>query len=239
MKSYTTGLALAVLAGSFQLAFAGDITGKVKLKGTPKPEIVIPLGKSEPTCGPLHPKDHPIMTRHYVVGPDKGLANVFVYIKEGAKPAPPKGESPLLDQVGCMYEPFVLGAVTGQKIKIRNSDAFMHNVHPIPKNNPAEEFNLAQVVKGQVNERAFSKPEVLVKFKCDVHEWMFAYVGVCDHPYFAVTDKDGSFTIKDVPAGSYTVEAYHLKAGAKTQKIDLEDTGSKTADFELEVPAAP
>jgi hypothetical protein len=234
MKSYRA-LVVAVLAGSFQLASGAEITGKVKLKGAPPPERPIPFtGQHEATCGKAHTGE-PAKTRHYVVSPDKGLANVFVYIKEGAKATPAKGESPLLDQVGCMYEPYVLGAVAGQKIKIRNSDPFMHNVHATPKKNA--EFNFAQVVKGQVNEKAFDKPEVLVRMKCDVHEWMFAYVGVVEHPYFAVTDKDGSFTIKDVPAGDYTVEAFHLKAGAKTQKVTLAD--KKALDFELEVPAAP
>jgi hypothetical protein len=238
MKAYIGAWTLAVLTGSSQFAFGAEITGKVKLKGTPPPERTIEItGAHEATCGKIHPKDKPVKTRHYVVSPDKGLANVFVYLKEGAKPAPAKGESPLLDQIGCLYEPYVLGAVAGQKIKIRNSDDFLHNVHATPKKNP--EFNFAQVVKGQVNEKAFEKPEVLVRMKCDVHEWMFAYIGVVEHPYFAVTDKDGSFKITDVPAGDYTIEAFHLKAGAKTEKVKLGDSDKKTADFELEVPAAP
>jgi hypothetical protein len=237
MKSYITGLTIAVLAGSFQVAGGAEITGKVKLKGTPPAERVIEItGPNEATCGKIHSKDKPVKTRHYVVSGDKGLANVFVYLKEGAKPTPPKGESPLLDQIGCLYEPYVLGVVAGQKLKIKNSDNFLHNVHATPKIN--KEFNFAQPVP-MVSEKAFDKPEVLVRMKCDVHEWMFAYIGVVDHPYFAVTDKDGSFKIADVPAGDYTVEAYHLKAGAKTQKLTLGATDKKTADFELEVPAAP
>ena len=105
-------------------------------------------------------------------------------------------------------------------------------------NNP--EFNFAQPVKGQENEKAFEKPEVLVRMKCDVHAWMFAYIGVVDHPYFAVTDKDGSFKISNLPAGEYTIEAFHQKIGkmgAKSQKIKVSDSDKKTVDFELEVPA--
>jgi hypothetical protein len=131
-----------------------------------------------------------------------------------------------------MYEPYVMGVVTGQKFKVHNSDALLHNVHATPKVN--KEFNFAQVSKGQENEKSFDQPEVLVRMKCDVHPWMFAYIGVVDHPYFAVTDKDGNFTIKNVPPGKYTVEAYHLKAGAKTQETD----GTKKLEFELEVPAS-
>ena len=226
MKSYLPCITVAALLGSFHLG-AADLSGKVKLKGAPKPEIPIQL---DAVCGKLHTK--PVTTRHFVVGSDNGLANVFVYIKQGAPKTPAAGEGPLLDQVNCVYEPYVMGVVTGQKFKVRNSDTFMHNVHATPKGNA--EFNLAQVAKGQVNEKSFDKPEVLVRMKCDVHGWMFAYIGVVDHPYFAVTDKDGNFTIKNVPPGKYTVEAYHLKAGSKTQETD----GTKKLEFELEVPAS-
>src|SRR6266566_4760382 len=126
MKSYLQYLAIGALAGSLQTLSATEITGKVKLKGTPKPELPIPIEGT--TCGPIvHTQ---LTTRHYVVGPDKGLANVFVYIKQGAAPTPPPAgaEEPLLDQVNCQYEPYVMGVVTGQKFKIRSSDPLMHNV---------------------------------------------------------------------------------------------------------------
>jgi Carboxypeptidase regulatory-like domain len=232
MKSYITGLSIALLAGSVPLASAGDISGKVTLKGTPKPEIPIDLGD---ICGKLHAGEK-VTTGHFVVGPDQGLANVFVYIKEGAKSTPPAGESPLLDQKGCLYEPYVLGVVAGQPLKIRSSDPFMHNVHAMPKVPGNKEFNFAQAVQGQVNEKTFEKPEVLVRMKCDVHPWMFAYVGVVEHPYYAVTGKDGSFKISNVPAGNYTVEAFHLKAGAKTEKVTVGASDSKTVSFELMAP---
>jgi hypothetical protein len=237
MKSYLPCITAAALFASFQLAGAADIAGKVKLKGTPPPEKTIDM---DATCGKFHTK--PVTTRHYVVGQDKGLANVFVYIKQGAKPAQATAEGPLLDQVGCMYEPYVMGVAVGQKFKIRNSDpGVLHNVHATPSPDKGnKEFNFAQPVKGQINEKSFDKPEVLVRMKCDVHNWMFAHIGVCDHPYFAVTDKDGNFTIKNVPPGKYTVEAYHQKigaTGAKTQEVQVD--GDKKIEFELEVPAAP
>ncbi|HMJ65150.1 MAG TPA: hypothetical protein VK615_07345 [Candidatus Binatia bacterium] len=236
MKSYLPCITTVALLASFQLGGAADISGTVKLKGTPKPEVPIQL---DAICGALHPK--PITTRFYVVGKDRGLANVFVYIKQGAKPTPATGEGQTLDQTGCLYEPYVMGVVTGQKFKIKNSDSFMHNVHATPSPDKGnKEFNFAQPIKGQVNEKAFDKSEVLVRMKCDVHQWMFAYIGVVDHPYFAVTDKDGNFTIKNVPPGKYTVEAFHQKvgaAGAKTQEVQLD--GDKKLEFELEVPAAP
>ena len=220
---------IGVLAGSFQAGMGAEISGKVKLKGTPKPEVPIQL---DAVCGKMHTT--PVTTRHFVVGQDKGLGNVFVYVKTGAQKAAPTGEAPLLDQVNCVYEPYVFGVVAGQKFKVRNSDALLHNVHPTPKNN--KEVNFAQPVKGQVNEIAFDKPEVLVRIKCDVHPWMFTNAGVQDHPYFAVTDKDGNFKISNLPNGKYTIEAYHLKAGAKTQEIDVSGD-KKDLSFELEAPA--
>src|SRR5262245_14126575 len=150
MKNCLPCLISAALAASLQLAAAGEIAGKVTLKGTPKAEIEIPL---TPSCGKLNPNPK-VTTRQYVVGKDGGLANVFVYLKD-AKAAPATGEGPVLDQVGCMYEPYVMGVVTNQKFKIKNSDPELHNVHATPKNN--KEFNFGQPIKGQVTERSFDQ----------------------------------------------------------------------------------
>ena len=221
---------LLALLVSFPLLNAAEISGKITLTGTPPPEIQLPL---DAVCGKMHTGK--VTTRHYVVGKESGLGNVFVYLKEGAPKTAATGEAPLLDQTGCLYEPYVMGVVAGQTFKVRNSDPMMHNVHATPKIN--SEFNFGQPLKGQVTEKNFPKPEVLVRLKCEVHAWMFAYVGVCDHPYFAVTDKDGNFTIKNVPAGNYTVEAIHLKAGAKMEKATVTKDEKKTLNFTLAVPA--
>jgi len=235
MKKLSALLASAVVltAGS---TFAGDITGKVTLKGTPPPEKEI---KFDQTCGAMH--NGKVTTRHYVVGADNGLGNVFVYISKGAEG---KGTAPTapvtLDQHDCMYQPYIVGAMVNQKIQIKNSDALLHNVHALPKVDGNNEFNFAQPIQNQTDERSFPKQEVLIKFKCEVHDWMFAYVGVVDNPYFAVTDKDGNFTIKDVPPGNYTLTAYHLKthgAGKGVpQEVKVEGGGAK-ANFTVELPA--
>ncbi len=233
MKTCFSCLTALILAGSSPFVIAGEITGKVTLKGTPKPELEIPL---TPSCAKVNPGK--VTTRHYVVGKDGGLANVFVYLKD-AKAAPATGEEPQLDQVGCMYEPYVMGVVVGQKFKIRNSDAELHNVHATPKIN--KEFNLGQPIKGQVTEKNFDQPEVLVRMKCDVHPWMFAYIGVCENPYFAVTDKEGNYAIAGVPDGKYTIVAYHLKTHGATPGITqaIEVKGATKQDFTVEIPAAP
>jgi hypothetical protein len=229
MKTTLTVLTVATLAGG--VALGAEITGKIKLTGTPPPEKKITL---DAMCGKLAPAAG-LTTRHYLTSPDKGLANVFVYVKEGAKPAPPTAPAPLLDQVGCEYTPYMLGVQAGQSFNVKNSDSVLHNVHAIPRPGSGnKEKNIGQPVKGMVSPFMFEKPEVLVKFKCDVHPWMFAYVGVVEHPYFAVTDKDGNYKISGLPAGDYTVEVTHLKAGSKSEKIKVGADEKKTQDFALE-----
>src|SRR2546426_559493 len=204
MKTQYLGILAAV--ASLHLANGADITGKVELKGTPKPELTIDM-TPDPKCGALHSK--PVTTRHYVVDKEGGLANVFVYIKSGLteKNFPTPTDTPVLDQAGCEYMPYVMGVMVNQKFKIKNSDPAMHNVHALPKPGSGNaEFNFAQPLKDLVSEKSFPSPEVPVKFMCNVHNWMFAYVGVFDHPFFAVTGKDGTFKISGVPNGKYVIE---------------------------------
>jgi hypothetical protein len=178
------------------------------------------------------------MTRNYVVSADKGLANVWVYVKaglEGKKLDLPAGPEPVIEQSGCMYEPYMSAMMVGQKFKIRTMDTFLHNVHSLSAN-PANSFNFAQLSKGQENEKTFGTAELPVTIKCDVHAWMFCYVAVFDHPFFAVTDKDGNFKISGLPAGKYTLEAFHRKAGKAPKEITVGGDAQKV-DFTLKVPA--
>jgi hypothetical protein len=129
----------------------------------------------------------------------------------------------------------VFGVMVNQKLKVKNSDPLLHNVHAVPKTN--KEFNFAQPVKNQINEKAFSQPEVLLRIKCDVHPWMNAYVGVVPHKFFAVTDANGRFALpKGLPGGKYTIEAVHPKAGRVTQEITVAAGESKPVELTLSVP---
>ena len=210
------------------------LAGIVTLSGTPKPEIPIDLGQ---TCGPLQSKR--VTTRHYVVGPHGQLANVVVYIKSGLlRKYGPVQPATLLDQVGCMFEPYMMGVVAGQTFQIRNSDPTMHNVHATPRSNM--EFNLGQPLKGQVTERSFPLPEMFIRLKCDVHPWMFAYVSVFDHPYFAVSDTNGVFQLPaQIPAGTYVIGASHLKTGGElTQEVTLREGEQRSIQFQFTLPNA-
>jgi hypothetical protein len=174
-----------------------------------------------------------------VVGEDgKSLANVFVYVKDGLGnyvfDAPTQMAS--LDQMGCRYHPHVFGIRVNQPLEIINSDPTLHNIHATPKNN--QEFNNGQPIQGMKMTHSFTAPEVMVPFKCDVHGWMNAYVGVMTHPFFSVTGNDGKFDLKGLPPGTYTIEAWHETLGASTQSVTLGPSESKEITFSFNAGAA-
>ena len=230
MKKLLLLLSLGIFS-ALQPARAGDITGVITLKGVPPAEKDITPLKDDATCGALY--DTMPTTHFYVVSPQGELADVVVSLKDvtgkstGAS-APPA----VLDQKGCVYLPSILAIQTGQKLIVKNSDPCVHNVHTTPTANP--EVNQVQMPGGADLTFTFDKPEPFLKFRCDVHPWMFAWVTVVDSPYFAVTGKDGKFTIKNVPPGKYTLEAAHRKLGAQTANIEVTDSGA-TQNFTFEV----
>ena len=134
-----------------------------------------------------------------------------------------------LDQKGCRYVPHVVGLRTAQPLEVVNSDSTLHNVHGMPETN--REFNRGQPLPGVKDIATFTTPEVLIRFKCDVHPWMHAYVGVVDHPFFAVSGSGGKFELKTIPPGTYTIEAVHEKLGRQTQTVTLGDKDSKEITF--------
>ncbi len=208
--------------------FAGTVTGKASFTGqAPAPQKI--GMDADPTCASLHKE--PVYTEDVVVNANGTLKNVFVYVKEGleGKTFPPPAQPVVMDQKGCHYDPHVFGIQVNQPLEILNSDATLHNVHGMPKE--SKEFNLGMPIQGMKLNRKFEKPEIMVKFKCDVHPWMSAYAGVLTHPFFSVTNEEGAFEIKDLPAGSYTLEAWHEKYGVQTQQVTVDEAGSQTIDF--------
>jgi plastocyanin len=216
-------------------AFAGDITGKVTLKGTPPAEKEIAPLKDDPSCGKLHVE--PVKTRFYVVDGSGGLADTVILLKGISGKSTGASVAPLvIDQRGCEYLPYVAVAQTGQKIVIKNSDPVLHNIHCTPVAAGNKEDNKAQMPGGADLTFTFNAPENFLRFKCDVHPWMFSYVTITDHPYAAVSGADGTYTIKDVPPGKYTLVALHRKAALAgvEQEIEVKADGAK-ADFALDV----
>jgi polysaccharide lyase family 4-like protein len=214
----------------------GTVTGVISYNGTPPAPKKIDT-TADPVCGQKNPN----LSTDDTIVKDGKLANTFVYIKEGSVQGgkkigeyswPTPTSEVQLDQNGCHYAPHVLGVMVNQKLKITNSDATQHNIHPTPKLN--QEWNQTQANGAPPIERAFNRAEVLIPVKCNQHPWMKAYIGVLKHPLFAVSSDTGAFEIKGVPPGTYTVAAWR-EGGAtgeeKTMQVTVPANGSAKADF--------
>jgi hypothetical protein len=212
---------------------AATLSGRVLLDG-PVPEGAPIQMSGDPVCIRENKDGARAET---LVGENGGLGNVFVYVKDGLGgyffDTPP--DSVRLDQKGCRYEPRVLGAMVGQNIEFINSDPTLHTVHAVGNTFP--EFNFSQPIQTQKDTKFFARPEVMVRMKCDIHTWMSAYIGVLDHPYFAVTSRGGSFEIKNLPAGAYTIEAWHEKLGTQTQSVTVPENGKPQITFTFKAAA--
>lgn len=221
-------------AGSEPAGPTGDATveGHVTYSG-PIPKLSAVKMEADPTCAAKH--DQPVPYQGFVLGDGNGLANVLVRVTGGAPEGhyPPPDEPIVLDQRGCLYHPHVMAAVSGQELEILNSDGLLHNVHSLSKVNP---FNRAMPAGVKEADYELSTPEDPFRIKCDVHPWMEAYLAVMDNPFFDVTGKDGAFTISDLPAGSYEIQAWHERLGTKTVSVEVEEGETATVDFVFERP---
>jgi plastocyanin len=211
---------------------AGSVSGRIAFEG-PVPQNPPMNMSGDPFCVKAHPNGAAF--ENYIVT-DGGLDNVFVYVKDGlngyAFDMP--SEPVKLDQQGCRYVPHVFGVRAGQPIEIGTSDATAHNVHALPRANTA--FNFGLDIPGTRQKRTFKNQEVLIQLKCDVHSYMQAYVGVVAHPYFTVTARGGAFDLKDLPPGTYTIEAVHEKLGAQTERVTIGEKESKSVAFTFKAP---
>ncbi len=214
---------------------AGDVSGKVVLEGAPGKNDVIKMN-ADPVC--LREAKGTQTQEFFVVGEGGAMQNVFVYVKDGlgSRTFTAPTESVKLDQKGCRYNPHVFGVMVGQSIEILNSDPTLHNIHAVPKAN--SEFNTAQPIQNMKTTHTFTAKEVMVPIKCDVHGWMNAYVGVLDHPYFSVSGQDGTFDLKKLPAGTYTIEAWQERLGSQTQSVTIGPKETKEITFTFKSTAA-
>ena len=212
-------------------ANGGTITGKVAFTGD-APKMAKLDMSAQPKCEAAH-KGEPVKSQEVVVNSNGTLKNAFVWVKSGlpdkqwAIPA----TAVSLDQHGCMYAPHVIGIVAGQNIEVKNSDPTNHNIHPMPSVNA--DWNESQSPGEPPKMKTFARQEVMIPVKCNVHPWMRSYIGVVGHPFFAVTGDDGTFTIKGLPPGTYTIQAWHEKYGTQEQQVTVGAKESKTVDFSI------
>ncbi len=233
-KVVTVASAVLVLAlgllhsgGSVSAASPGQITGTVKLDGTPPHQKPIDMSK-DPSCAAAH-KDKPATMETVVAGANGGLANVVVYVSQGLIGSEAPSSQPVqLEQKGCQYFPHVVAVDVGQHMKILNSDQALHNIHPLATKNAS--WNKSQMPGGQPLDVTWASEEVPVPVKCNVHPWMQAYIVVVKGPY-GVTDDSGSFKLENLPPGNYTLTAWQEIYGIQTQNVTVAAGKPATANF--------
>jgi plastocyanin len=231
-RTLAFGAGVAMLCGT---AWAGTVAGTVVYEG--KVPALKPIAvAAEPMCAAKHPT---IPNEMLVLGTGNSMANVLVRISSGlpagkSYPAPTKPVE--MDQVGCQYKPHVMGIMVNQPFKIINTDGVLHNVHTLPKVN--KPTNMAMPPSRKEATETFGKEEGVFEIKCDVHPWMKSYMAVFSHPYFAVTGADGKFSIANLPAGTYEVEAWHERLGVQKSSVTVGASDTKSVAFKFNAPAA-
>lgn len=220
--------------GAVAAASAAGVSGTARLEGAAPKRYPLQMA-ADPKCAAMH-QGKTVLSEETLVDGKGGLANVFVWVET---PPPGTHDAPAtpvrLEQHGCLYTPRVQGILVGQKLEIVNGDDTLHNVRALAdKNRP---FNIGQPPQTAPRIKTFTVTEPRLKFKCDVHPWMFAYLFVMDHPWFGVSAADGSFTLPALPAGNYTLVAWHEKLGEQKAQVTVAGDGSGTPAFVFRPPS--
>lgn len=211
-------LLLAALFSSTSFAFGAEIVARVVFEGQPPPPKMVDLA-ADPYCLTTRP-DGKLPLEEVQVGPEGRLKDTLVFVQgdvSGTFPAPTTAA--VLDQVGCHYVPHLLGVMAGQPVLIKNSDDTLHNIHPLPMVNTP--FNIGMPIKGMTQTKTFKKPEAPFHVRCDIHPWMGANIAVFTHPFFGVSDTQGVVDLKNLPAGTYTIQSWHEKYGSQSQQVTV------------------
>jgi plastocyanin len=221
-KPYLVLLALIIAPA---LMFAGTVSGKVTYTGTPAKPKPINMSK-EPSCEKQHPT--PVTTETVVTDPSNSLENVVVYISAGADDPNPPSQAVTFTQKGCQYIPHVVAMHTGQELDVLNADQTSHNIHPLAKVN--REWNKSQPPGAPPIKDKFDAPE-FISVKCNIHPWMHGWFAVLKTNHYSISGDGGAFTLPNLPAGKYTVTAWHEDYGTKTQDVTISGNETKTVDF--------
>ena len=221
--------------GRAQTAGVGSIRGHVRLTGKVPGNLIIRMA-ADPLCASMN-RGKRVVQETVAATADGSLANVFVRLEGSFPKAPVPSEAVTIDQKGCVYEPRMVGVLVGQTLQVRNSDELLHNVHGLSRRGNG--FNVSEPKAGMVQQFRVKDEEVMVRLKCDVHSWMAAFIGVVTNPFFSVSDRMGTFVIDKVPAGTYSIQAWHERYGPLVQtvrvragaasSIDLSYTGNESA----------
>lgn len=207
---------------------AASVSGSVQFAGEAPRLVPINMGGDE---GCTASGGDPVYPETVSVNENGTLKNVYVVVSAGleGKAFEAPSEPVHIDQKGCAYVPHVVGLQVGQPLEVSNSDPTTHNVHPLPDDNV--EWNKSQVAGAGTITESFAKPELMIPIKCNLHPWMRAYVNVSDHPFFAITDETGAFSINGLPPGEYTLQAVHERFGTEEFQITVAAGESGTAEF--------
>ena len=201
---------------------------KIALNGSAPTPVKVPTA-ADPYCAKAHQAD-PLLSQTVQVGADGALMNTLVFVKDGVSGSYTVPQTPVtLDQKGCVYIPHVIGMRAGQPLQILNSDPTLHNIHPLPAINAG--FNIGMPVQGMKQTRVFQKAEPVFHVKCDVHSWMSAYIATFTHPFFGVSNSQGSVELNNLPPGTFQIQAWHEKYGLQTQGVSLAAGETKQITF--------
>jgi len=228
----TASIAVVILVAgishsSTSMQGTGTIKGHVRLSGKSPGNTVIRMGV-DPMCGSINAGKR-VIQEAVLTSADGGLKNAFVKL-QGTFPQTPVPRQPvILDERGCVYVPRVIGMRVGQTLQIRNDDPLQHNVHSMSDHN--NNINVGQATSGIVSELRPKSEEVMLRFGCDIHRWMTAYVGVVSHPYFAVSGEGGTFEIDNVPAGTQTIQVWHEVYGLLTKTVRVQGGAIANVEF--------
>ena len=218
-----------ILAGSpsTDSASTATVSGVVKFEGKLPAPAPISMA-ADPTCAKQH--HAPVLSQDVVTDGKGGLQNAIVFVADGLgdrtfdQPSQPV----VIDQKGCMYEPHVVAMQANQPLELVNQDPTSHNIHPVPSNN--REWNKAEP-PGTKAEETFSREEIAIPLKCNIHPWMRGYIAVFKHPFFTVTKADGSFDLRGLPPGTYVIKAWQEKLGTTTQTITVSANENKAVEL--------